>query len=159
MDVFDKAKRSKIMASVKSENTKPELIVRRFLWSNGIRYRVHPRFLPGKPDIAITRIKLAVFVHGCFWHGHEGCLKAHLPKTRVAYWEDKIKNNKTRDIEIEKILKNVGWDFLVIWQCHIKNEKLRSETLPKVLENIRNRFTFIRIKGRGINDKKRRKSI
>ena len=129
MDIFDTEKRSKIMASVKSEDTRPELFVRRFLWSNGIRYRVHPPFLPGKPDIAIFRIKLAVFVNGCFWHGHEGCPRARLPKTRVEYWEDKIRANKTRDIGIEKKLHELGF--------YIRTNDSALKYLPSLLNTIR----------------------
>jgi len=126
------------MAAVHSKNTGTELLVRRFLWSNGIRYRIHPANLPGKPDIVIPRCKLAIFVHGCFWHGHENCSKGRLPKSRVEYWKAKIETNKSRDRSVEENLKAQGWRQLVIWDCQLKTKKAASISLPELLDKIKN---------------------
>jgi DNA mismatch endonuclease (patch repair protein) len=136
MDTLSKEKRSSIMAAVHSKDTSTELIVRRFLWSRGIRYRIHPSYLPGKPDIVIPRCKLAIFIHGCFWHGHENCSRGRLPKSRVKYWRNKIETNKSRDCLTEKKLKEKGWRQLVIWECQLRTQKAASITLPKVLDHI-----------------------
>jgi len=124
------------MAAVHSKNTGTELLVRRFLWSHGIRYRVHPAYLPGKPDIAIPRYKLAIFVHGCFWHGHDGCPRGRVPKSRVKYWKDKIRANKSRDRLIEEKLKADGWGLLVVWECQLRTQKAAAANLPKVLDTV-----------------------
>jgi DNA mismatch endonuclease (patch repair protein) len=130
-------KRSRIMAAVHSKNTGTELTVRRFLWSRGIRYRLHPVYLPGKPDIVIPRCKLAIFVHGCFWHGHENCPRGRLPKSRIEYWKAKIETNKTRDRKIEEELEAQGWRYLVIWECQLRTQKAASINLPKVLDQVK----------------------
>ena len=136
VDRVTKEKRSRIMAAVHSKDTGTELVVRRFLWSRGIRYRIHPAYLPGKPDIVIPRCKLAIFVHGCFWHGHENCSRGRLPKSRIEYWKAKIETNKSRDRLIEEKLKSKGWRQLVIWECQLRTKKAASMALPELLENI-----------------------
>ena len=137
MDTRTKEKRRQIMASVRSKNTRPELLVRRFLWSKGLRYRVHVANLPGTPDIAFTRQKLAIFIHGCFWHGHDGCSRGRLPKSRVAYWSSKIEATKFRDAAIAQQLKLEGWSQLVVWECQIRTKKAAPAYLPKLLNEIR----------------------
>jgi len=137
VDTRTKEQRSRIMAAVHSENTTPELLVRKYLWSNGIRYRLHPKNLPGKPDIVILRCKLAIFVHGCFWHGHENCSLGRLPKSRVEYWRNKIKKNKLRDRAVEEKLKAKGWRVLIIWHCQLRTKKSASTELPKLLDAIK----------------------
>jgi len=136
VDTLSKEKRSSIMAAVHSKDTGTELIVRRFLWTRGIRYRIHPASLPGKPDIIIPRCKLAVFVHGCFWHGHVNCQRGRLPKSRVEYWEAKIAKNKKRDSLIEEKLKAEGWRYIVIWECQLRTQKAASINLPMVMKQI-----------------------
>ena len=136
MDTRSKDKRSQIMAAVHSKNTGPEMLVRRFLWSKGIRYRVHPREVPGKPDIVMRKHRLAVFVHGCFWHGHKGCTRGRLPKSRVEYWRTKIDANRKRDALIADRLSKEGWRHLVIWDCQLRTQKAAALALPKLLDDI-----------------------
>jgi len=136
MDTRSKEKRSQIMASVHSKNTGAELMVRKYLWAHGIRYRIHLSNLPGTPDIAIPSCKLVIFIHGCFWHGHENCSRGRLPKSRIEYWKNKIEINKKRDIQTVEILKSMGWQELVIWDCQLRTQKCASITLPSVLNRI-----------------------
>jgi len=108
------------MQSVKSRNTGPELIVRRLLHGMGYRYRLHRKDLPGRPDIALISRRKAIFVHGCFWHGH-GCPKGRLPKSRLEYWGKKLDENKKRDRTKQEQLHSQGWRVLVIWQCETRD--------------------------------------
>jgi len=108
------------MSRVKGRDTIPELIVRRMLHALGYRYRLHRKDLPGKPDIALGPIKRAIFVHGCYWHGHR-CPKGHLPKSNKAFWSDKIETNQGRDRRNIRRLRALGWKVLVIWQCELKD--------------------------------------
>lgn len=114
------AARSENMRRVRRQNTGPELAVRQLLHSQGWRYRIHVRGLPGTPDIVFPSRKKAIFVHGCFWHGHDGCRFARLPKTRSAFWERKISANKERDRAKEAALTEAGWTVLAVWQCQLK---------------------------------------
>lgn len=109
------------MSRIRGKNTTPELIVRKLVYSMGYRYRLHYAKLPGKPDLVFPGRKKVIFVHGCFWHGHEGCKKATIPKTRVEYWKPKLEENKKRDREKQIELEDMGWDFLTIWQCELKD--------------------------------------
>lgn len=136
VDTRSREQRSRIMAAVHSKNTGTELLVRRFLWSRGIRYRIHPANLPGKPDIVVPRCKLAIFVHGCFWHGHENCPRGRLPKSSVEYWKTKITTNKLRDRQVEGKLEAEGWRHLVIWHCQLRTKKAASIALPELLDKI-----------------------
>ena len=108
------------MRAVRRRDTGPELAVRRLLYANGWRYRIHGKKLPGTPDITFPGKRKAIFVHGCFWHGHD-CRKARLPKTRTAFWSEKIDNNKARDERAEAALRSLGWLVIVIWQCELKD--------------------------------------
>ena len=141
MDTVSQEKRSQIMSAVQSKNTKAELLVRRYLWSHGIRYRVYTNDLPGTPDIVIPRCKLAIFVHGCFWHGHESCPRGRLPKSRIEYWKPKIEANKLRDQQIEDKLTALGWQQLIIWDCQLRTQRAASTTLPNILEWIQDKTT------------------
>lgn len=128
MDKFTKEQRSKCMASIPSKGTKPELIVRHYLFSHGFRYRLnHPR-LPGHPDIALRKYRTVIFVNGCFWHGHEECRNYVMPKSRTEYWNEKIKRNKERDKKELVELTHMGWHCITIWECQLK-PKLREQTL------------------------------
>ncbi len=104
-DIFTKERRSEIMSRIKSRDTKPEIVLRKKLFSQGYRYRINYKKLPGKPDIVLSKYKTVIFVHGCFWHGHEGCKDAHLPKTNVAFWEKKINENINRDKKVIELLE------------------------------------------------------
>lgn len=111
--------RSKTMRAVKSGDTKPELQVRSALFARGYRYRVHVKDLPGKPDLVFTRKRLAVFVHGCFWHGH-GCSRSRMPATNVAYWSRKLQRNRGRDDANRHTLEDAGWSVYVVWECDLE---------------------------------------
>lgn len=118
---MSKENRSKIMRSIKSKDTKPELAVRRLLTDMGYRYRLHRKDIPGSPDIAFIGRKKAIFVNGCFWHGHEGCVIAHTPSSKL--WKDKLRANKKRDQKVLGELSKLGWKVLVIWECALKDPK------------------------------------
>lgn len=120
MDTRTQEQRRRIMQSVKSKDTGPELVVRRLLHGMGYRYRLHRKDLPGRPDIALGSRRKAIFVHGCFWHGHK-CPKGRLPKSRLDYWQPKIDKNRERDRAKEEHLKSLGWSVLTIWQCETKS--------------------------------------
>ena len=124
------------MAAVHSKDTGPEMLVRRYLWSKGMRYRVHVANIPGRPDIAVRRHKLAIFVHGCFWHGHEGCPRGRLPKSRLDYWGPKIDANKRRDAAIAEQLKREGWHQIVVWECQLRTKKAAATALPQLWNDI-----------------------
>lgn len=129
-DVHSKETRSFNMSQIKGKNTKPEMLVRKFLFSNEIRYRLHDKKLPGKPDMVFPKFKKVVFIHGCFWHGHENCKYFIIPKTRTEWWLNKINNNKEKDTENALLLKKQGWKVITIWECelkaNIKDKKLKS---------------------------------
>ncbi len=125
------------MAAVHSKDTGPEMLVRRYLWSKGMRYRVHAADLPGRPDIAVRRHKLAIFVHGCFWHGHEGCPRGRLPKSRLDYWGPKIEANKKRDAAIAEQLRREGWHQIIIWGCQLRTKQAAATALPQLWDDIR----------------------
>ncbi|WDR36191.1 very short patch repair endonuclease [Pseudomonas serboccidentalis] len=112
--------RRKIMQSVGTVHTRPEMVVRQNLYALGYRYRLHRKDLPGKPDIVFVTKRKVIFVNGCFWHGH-GCPKGRLPKSRLDYWGPKIERNRQRDREIESALRLRGWDVLTVWQCELKD--------------------------------------
>ena len=121
-DVFDPAKRSQVMAGVKGRDTTPELKVRKLLTGMGARYRLHRKDLPGAPDIAMPGRRLAIFVHGCFWHGHDCARGARVPKQNRDYWEAKIGRNRARDRRAQAELEAMGWRPLILWECELKDE-------------------------------------
>lgn len=125
-DVHTPEVRSYNMSRIKNKNTKPELIVRKFLFSHGFRYRINDKKLPGKPDIVLTKYKTVIFVHGCFWHGHEGCKYFVIPKTRTEWWLNKINGNKQKDIENFNKLRSFGWKILTIFECELKTSNLNN---------------------------------
>ncbi|MGE0020116.1 MAG: very short patch repair endonuclease [Draconibacterium sp.] len=126
MDVHNTATRSFNMSRIKAKDTKPELLVRRFLFAQGFRYRLHVKTLPGKPDIVLPKYKTVIFIHGCFFHGHEGCRYFKVPATRTQWWLDKIEGNKKRDIETVKKLTVLGWKVITIWECELKKDKMET---------------------------------
>lgn len=117
--------RSRCMAAIKSRDTRPELAVRKFLFAQGMRFRVNNRRLPGSPDIVLPRYKTAIFVDGCFWHGHEGCRHAAMPKTNTRFWHDKITLNRARDYKVNIELRRMGWRVMRIWECEIDEASLQ----------------------------------
>jgi DNA mismatch endonuclease, patch repair protein len=118
-DVHDKKTRSYNMSQIKGKNTKPEMLVRKFLHANGFRYRLHVKDLPGKPDIVLPKYKTVIFVHGCFWHGHEDCSKSTLPKTKTEWWRNKISGNINNDVKALTALQKSGWKVITIWSCEL----------------------------------------
>lgn len=130
-DVFSKETRSRIMSLIKGKNTKPEMIVRKYLFSKGFRYRVNVSSLPGKPDIVLPKYKTVIFINGCFWHGHQGCKYFVLPKTRTDWWKAKIQRNVDRDAAEHDQLHSMGWHTMVVWECQLK-PKVREETLNEI---------------------------
>lgn len=110
------------MAGIRAKHTKPELLVRRALHAQGFRFRLHQRDLPGSPDIILTRHRVVVFVHGCFWHHHEGCSNAKIPGTRTDFWRDKLIANRERDIEAFAALSALGWRIAVVWECALRQD-------------------------------------
>jgi len=120
MDVHEPEVRSYNMRQIKGKNTKPEMVVRKFLFSKGFRYRLHVKNLPGKPDIVLPKYKIVIFVHGCFWHGHEGCKYFVVPKTRTEWWLTKINTNQRNDEKSKTLLKKAGWKIIIIWECELK---------------------------------------
>jgi DNA mismatch endonuclease (patch repair protein) len=121
VDHVEATRRSAIMARVRSRDTGPELIVRRALHALGFRFRLHRRDLPGRPDIVLPRFKMAIFVHGCFWHCHPGCAKAGEPKSRTGYWREKLAGNVERDARVQRELCESGWRVKTVWQCETKD--------------------------------------
>ena len=110
------------MSRIRSKHTKPELLVRKILFSNGFRFRLHRKDLPGKPDIVLNKYKAVIFVHGCFWHGHEGCKYFVVPKTRTKWWMNKINRNKSLDIINAVKLQEMGWKVIQIYECEMKKD-------------------------------------
>ena len=121
-DVFTPEKRSAVMRQVKGRDTSPEMKVRRLLWRLGARYRLHRKDLPGAPDIVLPGRRLAIFVHGCFWHGHDCARGARVPKQNRDYWEAKIGRNRARDLRTQAELQALGWTPLILWECELKDE-------------------------------------
>lgn len=121
MDKLTSEERSWNMSMIKSKNTKPELIVRSVLHRMGFRFRLHRKEIPGKPDIVLPKYKTIIFVHGCFWHRHQGCKYAYIPKSRVDFWEAKFKANIKRDMEVKKQLDESNWRTFVIWECELSD--------------------------------------
>jgi DNA mismatch endonuclease, patch repair protein len=130
-DVHSKETRSYNMSRIKSKDTKPELIVRKFLFSKGFRYRVNDKKLPGKPDIVLPRYKTVIFIHGCFWHGHQHCRYFVVPKTRTEWWLNKINTNSSNDEKAMAALQLLGWKIITLWECELKGAEL-TNTLTKL---------------------------
>lgn len=123
------------MSRIKGKNTKPEILVRRFLFSKGFRYRLHDKKLPGKPDIVLPKYKTVIFIHGCFWHGHDRCKYYVVPKTRQDWWLEKINGNKKNDKTSLIALKRQGWNIIIIWECALKKNKIQ-KTFAKFISRI-----------------------
>ena len=135
-DVHDKKTRSYNMSQIKGENTKPEKIVRSFLFSNGFRYRKNDKRYPGTPDIVLPRYKTAIFVNGCFWHKHEGCKYFVWPKNNAKFWKEKIIRNVQRDMDNYVKLEKLGWHVIIIWECELKRSN-KEETLKNLYRRLK----------------------
>lgn len=135
-DIMTKQQRHDCMAAVKGKDTKPEMLVRRYLHGLGYRYGLHNRKLPGSPDLVLRRLKTVIFIHGCFWHGHVGCKYYRLPKSNIDFWQTKIDRNRKRDAEVEAKLNSMGWRVLTVWECDLKNKEQRERTLSDLAKTL-----------------------
>ncbi|WP_455914519.1 very short patch repair endonuclease [Pseudomonas syringae] len=134
MDVVDPATRSRMMSGIRSKNTQPEMIVRKFLHSQGYRFRIHRKDLPGSPDIVLPRFQTCIFVHGCFWHRHPNCRYATTPKSRPEFWLEKLTKNAERDLRAVERLILLGWTVVTIWECELKTPGPALEALLQLLQ-------------------------
>ena len=125
-DVLTPTQRHRCMSHIRSKATKPEITVRKWLWAHGYRYRLNVKSVPGKPDIVMRRYRTAIFVNGCFWHGHEGCKLFVMPKTNTEFWQNKINYNRERDQKNYQLLIDAGWQVIVVWQCNLAKGRLES---------------------------------
>ena len=132
-DSMPPSARSTLMARIRGRNTQPELAVRRMLFARGWRYRLHAPHLPGRPDIVFPGRRAAIFVHGCFWHGHHRCPRATVPKTRTTFWCDKIAANQRRDARQARALRRMGWSVLTVWQCQTTDEASLTSRIERFL--------------------------
>ena len=135
MDVHDKKTRSYNMSQIKGKNTKPEEMVRKYLFAQGFRYRKNDKKLPGTPDIVLPKYKTVIFVNGCFWHGHKGCKYFVWPKSNPDFWKKKIETNISRDLQKIKLLQSQGWRVITIWECELKPTN-RDARYKKLIEEI-----------------------
>lgn len=133
-DVVDEATRSRMMAGIQSKNTKPETIIRKGLHARGFRYSLHPKGLPGKPDIVMPKWRVAIFVHGCFWHRH-GCSLSKMPASNTAFWDSKLSRNQLRDEHVKQQLANTGWRIATVWECATRG-KHAIKHLPDLLDRL-----------------------
>lgn len=139
MDTLSKSQRHNNMAAIPSKGTRPELIVRHYLFDHGFRYRLNHNRLPGHPDIVLRKYRTCIFVNGCFWHGHDGCRYFHIPSTNKDFWENKITRNRQRDDSEQKALARMGWHCITVWECELK-PKRRQQTLESLIYTINHIF-------------------
>lgn len=135
-DVHEPETRSYNMSQIQAKDTKPEILVRKFLHSNGFRYRLHAKDLPGKPDLVLPKYNSVIFVHGCFWHAHENCEYFKIPQTRTEWWEEKLYGNKERDEKHIENLEDEGWNVIIVWSCELKLKE-RDETLQWLIGELK----------------------
>jgi len=125
-DILTPTQRHRCMSHIRSRATTPEMAVRRWLWAHGYRYRLNVKSVPGKPDIVMRRYRTAIFVNGCFWHGHEGCSKFVMPKSNTTFWQEKITRNRERDRRDHDILLQNGWLVIVLWECQLTAQRIEN---------------------------------
>ena len=138
-DRFSEEQRSYVMSRIKSKDTKPEMILRKSLHELGFRYRLHSSDLPGKPDMIFPKFRICIFVHGCFWHRHEGCPRCTMPKTNTLFWQEKFHRNKNRDIENVIRLFDLGWRVEIVWECELSTHEKRLHVIDKLSRLLVNR--------------------
>ena len=131
-DIMTPEQRHKCMAAIKEKDTKPEMLVRRYLHACGFRYSLHCKKLPGSPDLVFRSLRTVIFIHGCFWHGHENCKYYRLPKSNTEFWRDKVEQNRQRDSAVIQELESKGWRVFIIWECELKNKSTREATLRRI---------------------------
>lgn len=125
-DIVDSKVRSRMMSGIRAKDTKPEMMVRRYLHGLGFRYRLHNRSLPGRPDIVLPKYNTIIFVHGCFWHRHSGCSLAYMPKSNAEAWQKKFESNVNRDKKVWAELTNAGWKVIIVWECSLRKNANKS---------------------------------
>lgn len=135
-DIMSRDERSERMSRIRSKDTTPELVVRRHVWREGFRYRLHAKELPGKPDLVFPSLRVAILVHGCYWHGHR-CQKGRVPKTNRPFWAEKFNANMARDRRNRARLKALGWTVLTVWECELSTIPKRQEALRRVVARLR----------------------
>ena len=140
-DIYSKNKRSGIMSKISGKETKYEILVRKFLFEKGFRYRKNDKRLPGRPDIVLSKYKTIIFIHGCFWHGHH-CKAGKLPETNKEFWGNKINSNIERDKKNQHKLEKLGWKIIIIWQCKLKNKKMMTKKLKEIEQKIKDEHTI-----------------
>jgi DNA mismatch endonuclease (patch repair protein) len=138
-DVHNKEQRSYNMSRIRSAHTKPEMLVRKFLHAKGFRYKLHDKTLPGKPDLVLPKYKTVIFIHGCFWHGHEHCKYYVVPKTKTEWWLNKINGNIANDAKAATALQQAGWKIITVWECELKPGKVE-DTLAGIAQNLSQEF-------------------
>ncbi|MHC3914443.1 very short patch repair endonuclease [Alcaligenes sp. YSL9] len=148
IDIVDNVTRSKMMAGIRGKNTKPEMLIRRYLHSKGYRFRLHRKDLPGRPDLVLSKYKLAVFVHGCFWHRHAACFYARSPATRKEFWQKKLNQNVERDKKQEYLLIGLGWRVLTIWECGTRHCQDKLGEIEEMITGNESCMTWPRISPR-----------
>lgn len=134
-DKMTPQQRHRCMSRIRSKNTRPEMVVRQWLWAHGYQYRLHRKGLPGHPDIVIGRLKVVIFVNGCFWHGHS--CQRHFPETNKQFWTEKIYRNRNRDYANHSALESMGWFVIVLWECQLTGKERRNSTLDRLLNTLR----------------------
>jgi len=139
-DVHTKEQRSFNMSRIKGKDTKPEMLVRKHLHAQGFRYKLHDKTLPGKPDLVLPKYKTVIFIHGCFWHGHENCKYFKMPQTRTEWWTEKINYNKAKDKNAVSAIRKQGWKVIEIWECKLRKDKLE-KMLMKLAVSLTKRLT------------------
>lgn len=137
MDIKSPEERSKNMAAIHSKNTKPEVYFRKLLFAQGYRYSLNSKNVPGHPDIYLKKYNTAIYVHGCFWHRHEGCKYAYMPKSRVGFWEKKFEANKKRDCIVQAELQEKGFRYIIIWECTIRQMKKDDEFRENIMIDVK----------------------
>lgn len=134
VDTLDQPSRSRVMARVKGKNTRPELLVRKMVFAAGYHYRIHVKDLPGCPDLIFPGKRKVIFVHGCFWHRHEGCKSARMPKSRIDFWSAKLNGNKLRDTRTYDALLGAGWQVMVVWECDLRHPEAVAKAIKIFLD-------------------------
>lgn len=134
VDHISPERRSWLMSRVKGKHTTPEVRVRRAAHAMGLRFRLHRKDLPGKPDLLFPRHRIALFVHGCFWHRHGNCSKASIPRSRIDFWKSKFEKNVSRDAECQEALRRAGWHVAVVWECETKSDEILSAKLMSLFQ-------------------------
>lgn len=134
MDTLTPTQRSERMSRVRSKDTKPEMAVRRLVHGLGYRYRLHGRKLPGHPDLVFASRRKVIFVHGCFWHRHPRCKNTRLPKSKLDFWKPKLEDNRKRDLKSQRMLRKLGWAYLVIWECEVNGTEVLTKRIIDFLE-------------------------